>query len=139
MNRDSRLLLDRRRRPGQVDPLREGSGEERLVRQLAASAFDVAYPSAASNTLPTSHSIDTPLSVQPEHLTPRRGRDLNDRPNRTTGIPSALKAGVPLPVVSKRLGNASLAMTADVYMHVNTEMQSDAAERGAALIAGSGA
>jgi hypothetical protein len=30
-------------------------------------------------------------------------------------------------------------MTADVYMHVNAEMQSDAAERGAALIAGQGA
>jgi integrase len=63
---------------------------------------------------------------------------LHDYDLRHTHATMLLKAGVPLPVVSKRLGHASLAMTADVYMHVNAEMQSDAAERGAALIANAG-
>jgi integrase len=45
-------------------------------------------------------------------------------------------AGVPITVVSKRLGHASIVLTADVYSHVNAEMQSDAAERGLALILG---
>jgi integrase len=46
----------------------------------------------------------------------------------------ALKAGIPLKVVSERLGHATTAITADIYSHVTPGMQSDAAERVAALI-----
>lgn len=54
---------------------------------------------------------------------------------RHTHASILLAAGVPLAVVSKRLGHSSIAITADVYMHATKEMQSDAAERGAAWIA----
>jgi integrase len=53
---------------------------------------------------------------------------------RHTWATLALKAGVPLKVVSERLGHATTAITADIYSHVTPGMQSDAAERVAALI-----
>jgi integrase len=40
-----------------------------------------------------------------------------------------LRAGVPLKIVSERLGHASIAITADTYMHVTTDMQADVAAR----------
>jgi hypothetical protein len=43
---------------------------------------------------------------------------------------------VPGTVVSKRLGQVSIALMADVYSHCNAEMQSDAAQRGLAEIRG---
>jgi integrase len=45
-------------------------------------------------------------------------------------------AGVPVKVVSERLGHASVAFTMDVYSHVLPGMQEDAAERIAGLIFG---
>lgn len=41
----------------------------------------------------------------------------------------ALEAGVPMKVVQDRLKHASERITADIYTHVRTPMQSDAAER----------
>jgi integrase len=52
---------------------------------------------------------------------------------RHTWATLALKAGIPLKVVSERLGHATTAITADIYSHVTPGMQSDAAERVAAL------
>jgi integrase len=49
----------------------------------------------------------------------------------------ALRAGVPIKVVSERLGHSTTAITADVYSHVTPGMQTDAAEKVAALIFGS--
>jgi len=46
-------------------------------------------------------------------------------------------AGVPLKVVSDRLGHASVAITADVYAHVTAEADRSAAERMAELLADS--
>jgi integrase len=40
----------------------------------------------------------------------------------------ALAHGVPLEVISRRLGHARYAMTADVYAHVGCEAQRDAAD-----------
>jgi integrase len=45
-----------------------------------------------------------------------------------------LRAGVPITVVSKRIGHSSIAITGDVYQHVDSGMQADAAQRGVALI-----
>ena len=50
-------------------------------------------------------------------------------------LASATPEGEPLVIVSKQLGQSSSAITADVYTHMNAEMQSDAAELGAAVIA----
>jgi integrase len=45
-----------------------------------------------------------------------------------------LAAGVPLAVVSKRLGHSSLTITADTYSHLLEGVGRDAAERAAALV-----
>jgi integrase len=55
---------------------------------------------------------------------------------RHTWATLALQAGVPLKVVSERLGHATTSVTADVYSHVTPGMQTDAAERVADLIFG---
>ena len=46
----------------------------------------------------------------------------------------ALTAGVPMRVVSDLLGHSSLAITANVYSHVSTELAKDSAERIAAAL-----
>lgn len=66
-----------------------------------------------------------------ERLAVRRIR-LHDL--RHTWASLALQAGVPLKVVSERLGHATSAVTADIYSHVSPGMQMDAAEKVAALI-----
>lgn len=40
-----------------------------------------------------------------------------------------LLSGVPLKVVSERLGHAGIAITADTYAHVTAEAQGDAAQK----------
>jgi integrase len=50
---------------------------------------------------------------------------------------AGLEAGVPLLVMSRRLGHSSLAITADTYSHVLPQVDQDAADRTAAFIFGS--
>ncbi len=52
---------------------------------------------------------------------------------------AALGAGVPVKVVSERLGHANTAITSDLYMHVPDEMDRAAADTIAASILGPGA
>ena len=49
---------------------------------------------------------------------------------------AALAAGVPVKVVSERLGHANTAITSDLYMHVPDEMDRAAADTVAASILG---
>jgi integrase len=49
---------------------------------------------------------------------------------------AALGAGIPLKVVSERLGHSSLSTTADTYQHVSEGMDRQAAEKVASLILG---
>ena len=53
---------------------------------------------------------------------------------RHTHATLALQAGVPVKVVSGRLGHATVAFTLDVYSHVILALQEDAAEWIAALV-----
>lgn len=53
---------------------------------------------------------------------------------RHTSASLALAAGVPMKVVSQRLGHSSTAITADLYTHVVPAVAQDAADRIAALI-----
>lgn len=65
--------------------------------------------------------------------------DVSPRPFhglRHTYATSALEAGVPIELLSKRLGHASIATTADLYQHVTKSMDRDAAEAVAGLIFG---
>jgi integrase len=48
----------------------------------------------------------------------------------------ALKAGVHPKVVQERLGHSTIGITLDVYSHVLPSMETDAADRVAALILG---
>ncbi|MCZ7529739.1 MAG: site-specific integrase [Acidimicrobiia bacterium] len=49
---------------------------------------------------------------------------------------AALEAGVPLKVVSDRLGHSSISVTGDIYSHVSTGLGEDAAARVATAILG---
>jgi integrase len=69
--------------------------------------------------------------VQRLKLTRIRLHDL-----RHTHATLALQAGVHPKVVQERLGHANIGITLDTYSHVTPAMQSDAAERVAALING---
>lgn len=65
--------------------------------------------------------------------------DLSPRPFhglRHTYATLSLEAGVPIEVVSKRLGHASIAITADLYQHVTRSVDREAAEAVAGLIFG---
>lgn len=55
---------------------------------------------------------------------------------RHTWATLALEAGIHPKVVSERLGHSSISITLDTYSHVAPAMQTDAAERVAALISG---
>ena len=48
---------------------------------------------------------------------------------RHTGATLLIAAGVPAKVVAERLGHASVAITLDLYAHVQEGMQRDAADR----------
>lgn len=55
---------------------------------------------------------------------------------RHTHATLMLQAGVPIKVVSERLGHASIQLTVDTYMHVLPAMDAEAVERFSALIEG---
>lgn len=57
---------------------------------------------------------------------------------RHTYATLALAAGIPVKIVSERLGHASIAITLDVYSHVLPGMDEDASQRVADLIFGDG-
>lgn len=49
---------------------------------------------------------------------------------------AALEAGIPLKVVSQRLGHSSISITGDIYSHVRPEIDQSAADQVAGLILG---
>jgi integrase len=53
---------------------------------------------------------------------------------RHTWASLALQQGVPLKVVSERLGHSSISITADTYQHVTEGMDRDAADRVAQVL-----
>jgi integrase len=55
---------------------------------------------------------------------------------RHTAATLLLDQGVPLKVVSERLGHSSVSITADLYQHVLEHMQTDAAEKAGAVLFG---
>jgi len=54
---------------------------------------------------------------------------------RHTHATLLLQAGVPIKVISERLGHSTIAMTMDVYAHVLPAMDRDAADRFGDLLA----
>jgi integrase len=47
-----------------------------------------------------------------------------------------LRAGVPIKTASARLGHSGITITGDLYQHVASDMDQEAAERAAAALAG---
>jgi integrase len=64
------------------------------------------------------------------------GKGLGFHDLRHTWATLALQAGVPLKVVSEILGHGSIAVTADLYSHVNPSMMEEATQAVAALVFG---
>jgi integrase len=64
--------------------------------------------------------------------------DIGPHGLRHTSATLALRAGVPLHIVSARLGHASLAITADIYTHRTEGDQAAAAQQLAAVLYGGG-
>jgi len=79
-------------------------------------------PAATGSAAKVSH-------LHSKHSASRRTHDL-----RHTSASLALSAGVPMKVVSERLGHSSTAITADLYTHVAPLLAQDAADRIAAVI-----
>jgi integrase len=96
----------------------------------------------SSETLVFTHPDGAPYN--PERFSREFERELERRAElrirlhdlRHTWATLALAAGVPLKVVSERLGHATRSITADVYSHVSETMAKDAAEKVASLIFG---
>jgi len=76
---------------------------------------------ATQNTIPLTGNPSS--GVLPTDPGPRPVHGL-----RHTYATLALEAGVPIEVVSKRLGHASIAITADLYQHVTKSVDRNAAE-----------
>jgi integrase len=109
--------------------------EERLATGHAGIDSDVVFGQEDGTSMrPTS------VSRRFARLAAEAGLpDLSPRPFhglRHTYATLALEAGVPIEMVSKRLGHASIATTADLYQHVTRSMDRDAAEAVAGLIFG---
>ena len=94
----------------------------------------------ADHGLVFAHEDGGPL--RPESVTKRFGqlvREAGLRPVRLHDLRHGaaslmLAAGVPLAVVSKRLGHSSIGITSDTYSHLLEGVGRDAAERAAALV-----
>jgi integrase len=112
-----------------------------MRRHRAANAANALR---AGQPLPTDvfvHADGTPFLP---HWVSKRQRDRR----RKLGLPDnfrlhdsrhlsatlSMQAGTPLKVVSERLGHSSIVVTADIYSHVSPDMQTEAAEKLAALL-----
>ena len=108
---------------------------ERLASEKERQDHGLVF--AQENGLPI---VPSALSRRFARLAAQAGLpDLRPRPFhglRHTYATLALEAGVPIEIVSKRLGHASIAITADLYQHVTKSVDRDAAEAVAGLILG---
>jgi len=122
--------------PGTVELLRGVRRRQAGERLLVGAGY-------ADHGLVFAHPDGRPL--HPEHLsrtfndTIRRlhGRSIRLHDLRHTWATLALEAGVHPKVVQERLGHAGVNITLDIYSHVSLAMESDAADRVAALFTGS--
>jgi integrase len=89
--------------------------------------------------------VSHPDANNPERFSREFARALDRHPEmprvrlhdlRHTWAMLALSAGVPVKIVSERLGHATTAITLDIYSHVTPTMGADAAEKVSALIFG---
>jgi integrase len=115
-----------------LDALRQVSTRTEADRKLAGSAYE-------DHGLVFTHPDGSPLhpDTTSKNFT-RRGEQLG-LPRirlhdlRHTWATLALESGIHPKVVQERLGHANVSITLDLYSHVSPAMQSDAAERVAAL------
>jgi integrase len=120
------------------------------TRRLSLDAATADHLARRLRVDPTA-SAEAPLFADGDggHLLPRKISDAWRAYVRTLDLPPIrlhdlrhthatllLAAGVPVKVVSERLGHTKIAMTLDVYAHVLPAMDRDAADRFGQLLAG---
>jgi len=82
--------------------------------------------------------------LHPDYVSQRFGRLVKNaglpmiRPHDTrhTAATLLLEAGIPVKVVSERLGHSTTSITADIYQHVAPHMQEEAANKLGAMLLG---
>jgi integrase len=115
-----------------LDPATTSHLERRLQANRTAPADAPLFAAADGGHLLPQRVSDTWRGyVRTLDLPPIRLHDL-----RHTHATLLLAAGVPVKVVSERLGHTKIAMTLDVYAHVLPAMDRDAADRFGQLLAG---
>jgi hypothetical protein len=129
-----------------VQVTRPKTGRTRTLSLDPATAGHLARRMRAAPTVPA----DAPVfgDARGGHLLPQRVSDIWRAYVRTLDLPPIrlhdlrhthatllLAAGVPVKVVSERLGHTKVAMTLDVYAHVLPAMDRDAADRFGQLLA----
>jgi len=106
--------------------------EERLAWTEAYEDHDLVFCRENGTPLnPETFTLTFKRLAATAELPPIRLHDL-----RHSYATAALAAGVPVKVVSDRLGHANVGITSDLYMHVPDEMDRAAAERVADAILG---
>ena len=114
--------------PETMQALREHQGQQQIEKEVAGSRYvDHGFVFAGESGAPIDLKNATRRHfkdlLKAAELPPIRVYDL-----RHTHASLMLSAGVPVHVVSARLGHASAKMTLDVYGHVLQDQQEDAVD-----------
>lgn len=111
---------------------RKQQAEERLALGPGYASYDLVFCLPDGNPYnPDRFSREFKRRIKRWNLPEVRVHDL-----RHTWATLALEAGVQIVVVSRQLGHATTAVTADTYSHVSTELATSAAEKVASSIFG---
>jgi integrase len=100
---------------------RAQQNEERLLMGAGYQDLDLVFARPDGSIWPP-----VQFSSDFRRLTRKRGFMLRFHDLRHTHASQLLKAGVPVKVVSERLGHATASITLDVYSHVLPGMQAEA-------------
>ena len=113
----------------------EAVGMLRQIREQWDARLDEwAVPFSVNETLVFHRYDGTPFSPEPFSQAFRRLRDrigyhgLRFHDLRHTNATLSLEAGIPMKVISERLGHTTLRLTSDLYTHVTPGIQEDAME-----------
>ncbi len=119
---------------------RLAQNELRLANGQAYANHNLVFAREAEHCTTAKAKLGQPmrLAIGPYEKFIRRAglRRIKFHGLRHTSATLLLQAGVPIQVVSQRLGHASVTMTLETYAHVLTGMQEDAAARLGAILHG---
>jgi integrase len=123
-NKDRRTVLLPRLALAALQAHRATQNEEKLLVGAGYQDGDLILARAEGTPWPPSQ-----FSSEFSHLARKHGFKVRFHDLRHTHASQLLKAGVPVKVVSERLGHATASITLDVYSHVLPGMQREAVEK----------